>query len=231
MLLLISCSGDSCPLKAGSVSSQTRDLPPFNTIILHDKVNLVLTEDSGQQVRVSAGSNLLAGIQTSVDAQTLTIQDNNKCSLLRDPSEAANIYISSGSLRQITYYGAGSVTSTNTLHSPVFTVDCWMGSGTISLSLQAGLVNALVRNENANVVLSGTADSAYVYCGEAGSVNLLQLPTSRVAIDSKSIRDITVNVTDTLHANIVYKGNVYYKGSPAIIDALVTSSGKLIHLP
>jgi hypothetical protein len=40
-----------------------------------------------------------------------------------------------------------------------------------------------------------------------------------------------VNVSGDLHANIVYKGNVYYKGSPESIKTLITSSGRLIRVP
>lgn len=231
LLVFQSCSRNGCPLTSGSMTSENRDLPPFNEIILNGKVNLILTQDSVQQVRVSAGKNLLPGIQTNVDNNVLTIGDNNTCSALRDPSDEVNVYISSGQLQNITYYGAGNITSTNTLQAPIFTVDSWVGSGTITLNLQAGLVNALVRNENATIVLTGSTDSAYIYCGEAGAVNMLNCPAGKVAIDHKSVRDIYVNVTDALHANIVYVGNVYYAGSPSTIDTLVTSAGRLIHIP
>jgi hypothetical protein len=210
--------------------AEVRDLPPFDEIILHDKINLVLTQDSIQQVRVSAGKNLLSRIQTSVSGNALTIQDNNSCNLLRDPSDQVNVYISSRLLQKITYYGAGNVNSTNTFHVPAFTVDCWQGSGTITLDLQAGQVNAVVRNENATIVLTGSADAARIYCGVAGSVDLLGLIASQVSIDHKSIRDISVHVSGKLQANIVYKGNVYYKGSPAVIDTMITGAGRLIHL-
>lgn len=79
--------------------------------------------------------------------------------------------------------------------------------------------------------LTGSADLAYVYCREASSVDLRGFPTQAVAIDSKSIRDISVNVSRALHANIVYKGNVYYKGNPTVIDTLITDAGRLIHAP
>jgi hypothetical protein len=229
-MTLFSCTADRCPLSAGSSGSEQRELSDFNAIVLYGKVNLILTQDSVQKITVTGGKNLLPGIATSVSQQTLTIRDNNNC-LLTDPSQTVNLYISSPQLQTITYYGAGDIHSTNTLKASTFTVDCWMGSGTIRLDLQATVVLALVRNENATVVLTGAADSAYIYCGEAGSVDMSALPTYATDLDSKTIRDIHVDATHALHANIVYRGNVYYRNSPVVIDTLITSSGRLIHEP
>ena len=143
-------------MHSGATASETRSLSPFSEIVLNGKINLILTQDSTQQVTVSAGKNLLPGVQTVVSGNVLTIQDNNTC-LPRDPSDQVNIYISSNQWQELDYYGAGDVSSTNTLLASQFTVDCWVGSGTIRLDMQAGEVNALVRNENATVVLTGTA--------------------------------------------------------------------------
>ncbi len=119
-----------------------------------------------------------------------------------------------------------------TLKASTFTVDCWLGSGTIRLDLQATLVLALVRTENATVVLTGAADSAYIYCGEAGSVDMSALSTYATDLDSKTIRDIYVDASHGLHANIVYRGNVYYRNNPPVIDTLITSTRQAgIHIP
>lgn len=229
-LVVPSCSHDNCPLRAGDPITQDRDLPPFTSITLDAKVNLVLTQDTVQHVRISAGKNLADGIKTTVDGQTLSIKENNPC-LLSDPSEWSTVYISSPRLQTLTYYGSGNVTSTNTLQASVFTVDCWTGVAKINLSVHAGQVNALVRNESVTVTLTGAADSAYIYCGEAGSVDLTGMPTTAAGIDSKSVRDIYVDASHAVHANITYSGNVYYKGNPSVLDAFIVGSGRLIHLP
>ena len=228
--LLSSCRRDSCPLSSGSTVLERRDLAPFNQIILYDKVNLILTQDSMQQVQVSAGKNLLPGVQTEVSEGVLTIRDKNTC-LLRSLSDQTNIYISSDQLQKITYYGGGDVHSTNTLLSEVFSVDAWLGSGTIRLDVRAAQVVAQVHNENATIVLTGAADSAYVYCSEAGAADLSGMVSSAVRVYHTSIRDIYVNVTRALYTAIAYKGNVYYKGAPSVIDEKNTGSGSLIWLP
>jgi hypothetical protein len=230
LLAYSSCKDGSCPLSAGAGSSETRDLPAFSEIVLYDKINLILTQDSIQRVSLGGGANLLKGIQTTVQNGILTVQNNNHCNWLRNPDYQIDLNISTNQLEKITYYGAGNISSTNTLVATQFTMDSWEGTGSISLSLIANQVSAFVRNNNARIMLSGTSDSTYIYCGQEGSVNAIDLSSDYVSVDSKSIEDIYVKVSGGLHADVVYKGNVYYLGNPSSIDSLVTNSGRLIHL-
>ncbi|HEY4061215.1 MAG TPA: DUF2807 domain-containing protein [Puia sp.] len=230
LILFASCRRDGCPLGAGSTASETRDLAPFSQVILYDKINLVLTQDSTPGVQVSAGKNLLPGIRTQVSNGVLTIRDNNTC-ILPDPSEQATVSISSDQLQKISYYGAGDIHSTNTLLAGQFMIDAWQGSGTIRMDLHASTVSAQVHNENATIILTGAADSAFVYCSEAGAADLSGLTSRAVRVYSTTIRDIYVDVSNVLYTGIAYKGNVYYKGFPSVIDTTNTGSGKLIYLP
>jgi len=231
MILFLSCTRDSCPLSAGNLSSEIRNLPVFNEIDLYSKINVILTQDTVQNIRVEAGKNLLKGISTIVSDGTLTIQDNNGCKLLRTDNNIANVYISIRQLQKIAYYGSGNVSSTDTLRAAFFTVDCYYGSGSINLTLVADTADAIVRTENADITFSGYGNFAYVYSAEASSVNLFQYATHSVNIVSKSVRDVDVNVTDSLNASILYKGNVYYMGNPSSILTQISNSGQLIHVP
>jgi Putative auto-transporter adhesin, head GIN domain len=231
LFTICSCSRNSCPILAGNASMEMRVVPGFKNIILYDKVNLVLTQDSVQKIIVATDKNLLPGIRTDVNDSTLTIQNNNGCNWLRNPGYEINVYISSSLLQYITYYGAGNINSTNTLRADQFTVDSWSGTGSINLSVISNQLQANVRNANATITLSGQSTNTTVYCADAGSVNLVDLESVNVSIDQKSVRDCFVNVSGLLNADIVYRGNLYYKGNPVTIDSLITSSGRLIRLP
>jgi hypothetical protein len=228
---IYSCGKNSCPLSSGSNFRESRYVSPFSEIILFDKINLILTEDSTETVSVEAGKNLLAGIQTAVENNVLTIKDQNHCGALRDPADQTNVYISTNHLQKITYYGAGNIRSTNTLQASQFTIDSWIGIGSVRLSLLANQTNAIVRNNNADISLTGQSQFVYIYCADVGSVNLLDFTCASVNIDSRTIKDIFVNVTDSINAHILYKGNVYYKGNPPIVHTVIVNSGRLIHLP
>jgi hypothetical protein len=230
-LICGSCQSGDCPLSSGSQTLESRTLAAFNQIILNDKINLILTQDSIQKISIGGGNHLLAKIETTVLDSVLTIKNSNGCNWLRDPDYQINVYVSSNRLQKISYYGAGDISSTNTMLANQFTVDSWYGTGSVKLSLSSKSASAFVRNNNAVIILSGHADSSFIYCGQEGSVNMVDFISGYVSVDSKSIEDIYVNVTGSLLADIVYKGNVYSRGSPAIIDTLITNSGRLIHIP
>lgn len=230
LALTNSCKKDGCAFSPGTNTRETRNLLGFDEIILYDKINLFLTYDSVQQVTVEAGKNLLSDVRADVENNVLTIKNDNKCNLFLNPGYQINVYVSGNRLQKIDYYGAGNITSTNTLYMPKFTVDSWYGTGSIKLSLVTNQANVIVRNNNADITLTGQSDDTYIYCAEAGSINLVDFISGNVNVEHKSIRDVYVNVTGSLRAKILYKGNIFYKGTPARIDTLTTNSGTLIHL-
>lgn len=231
LLAATSCSRDSCPLSAGNLSSEIRDLPPFQVISLYDKIDVILTPDSNQSIRVVAGKNLLRGISTSVSGGTLTIQDNNNCKLLRTDASTVQVYISTTQLQKISYAGAGNVNSTDTMRVAVFTIDCFNGSGSINLKMVADSVNTIIRTRNTDITLSGYGNNAYIYCAEEGDIDLSLYKARSVSVISKTLRDISVSVSDSLDASVLYKGNVYYQGNPTLIQSTISNTGKLIHVP
>jgi hypothetical protein len=229
-LTLLSCSKDGCSFSSGSITSQTRNVSTFNEIILYDKINLILKEDSVQTLTVSTNNNLLDGIKTEVSNGVLTIQNENHCTLLASPGLQVNVFISVSQLQQIMYYGAGNINSVNTFHSDQITVDSWYGTGTIKLDVLVNQLNAYVRNNNAQLIFSGQSNSTTIYCADEGYINMFQLNSTNLMLNQRSIRDIDINVSGLLYADIVYKGNVFYKGNPLKIDSLITNSGRLIHV-
>jgi len=224
----IACNKFGCPTSSGSSSNKIVDLPVFKQIILYDKINLILTYDSLQSVKIETGKNMLSGIQTTVADSILTIRNNNTCNLFADPSNQVNIYISGNQLQNIAYYGAGNITSTNTLYLPEFRMDAWKGSGSVNLDLVSNQAYAIVRTENVDITFKGHSNYTYVYASEAGSINLQDFSSVYMDVEQKSVRDMYIRVTDSLHANILYKGNLYYTGNPRKVDSYITSTGKLI---
>jgi hypothetical protein len=53
----------------------------------------------------------------------------------------------------------------------------------------------------------------------------------RMVIEYGGLADTYVHVTEDLNAILYYKGNIYYKGNPAISQNISYSTGKLINVP
>jgi hypothetical protein len=89
----------------------------------------------------------------------------------------------------------------------------------------------IIRTGNADIILEGSASLCSIYCADQGGIDLRDLVAPSVAINHRSVRDAFINVTTALTANILYSGNVYYRGSPQDIILTTNSSGRLVKTP
>lgn len=229
-LVLPGCKKSGLFEGAGNLSKVKVSVGSFNEIVLNDKVNLILTYDSVEQVSLEAGENLMEEIKLTVLDNKLIINDNNKLKWSRDLDYVINVYVRSSRLSRLSYYGAGDIRSTNTWKAEKFTIDSWTGIGTIDLSLESGNTELIVRMANANIRLKGKSRYTSIYCADYGTVDLEHFESEEIGMDYRSIRNSTIYVTKMLTAKILYKGDVFYRGTPAI-NATLNSSGKLIVLP
>lgn len=225
------CGKGICIQGTGEVTTETRTATPFNEIVLYNRVNVILTQDTVNTIQVEAGRHLLSGIETTISNNVLTIDDKNTCNWARDLDTRVNVYIHANGLQKISYYGSGDVSSANTLQGEKMTIDSWEGVGSFKLNLNVQFCDVILRRNNADVTLAGTCDSAYVYCGDQGKADLRNLACKQVYVDHKGIYDTYVNASEWLFANVLYKGNIYYRGNPASKQAVCTNSGKLISIP
>jgi hypothetical protein len=225
------CGKGVCLQGAGEVTKEARTISPFTEIALYNRVDLVLTQDTINSIQVEAGRHLLSGIETSIENKVLTIADNNTCNWARDLDKRTTVYIHTTGLQTINYYGSGDVTTANTLQGKNLTIDSWEGVGSFKLDLAVNNCYVVLRKNNADITLSGNCDSAYVYCSDQGKADLKNLECKQVYIDHTGIYDAYVNAKQWLFANVLYKGNVYYKGTPAKMQATCNNSGKMISIP
>jgi hypothetical protein len=230
IIFLPGCKKSGFFIKAGDIKTVILQMEDFEEIILNDKINLVLTYDTINQISLKAGENLIHDIETSVADKKLTIRDNNKYKWTRDLDYNISVHVSSDHLRKISYHGAGNITTTNVLKANEFIVDSWTGIGSFNLQLESGYTELIIRMANADFTLKGTSRFTRVYCADHGSVNLRDFKSNEMLIDYRSIRNSSIYVTSFLTANILYKGNIYYRGDPEL-KPFYNSSGKLIPDP
>lgn len=230
MLIFTGCSRSGFFQKAGPLKRSVIKLAKFDEIVLNDKVNLILTYDSLDQVSVEAGENLINDVGLVVADNKLSINDNTTLRWSRDLDYVINVYISCKNLKRITYYGAGNVTTTNTWKGDSFIFDSWTGIGSVKMDLECSYTELVIRMGTADITLNGKSESTRVYCADHGTLNLRNFQTEDMNLEYRSIRNSNVHVTKLITAKIQYTGNVYYKGTPEI-KSTIQSSGQLIALP
>jgi hypothetical protein len=224
------CQKPDCFDSAGTISSVERAAAPFHQIDLFDNIDLVLTQDSVERIRVEAGANLQPNIATEITDGALVIRNNTTCKWLRQPQEKISVYVSFRTLDRINYNGSGNVRATDTLHLPQLRISSETGAGNVELTVNTPLLLAYIHHENADYIIHGIADQCHTYTNARGTIDFSDLKVRYYNIGYSAPKNTFIQVSERIDAEIYFKGNVYYKGDPQV-KTIHHDSGRLIKVP
>ena len=228
---LLVCTFSQCKKlgleSAGTMVVTERSIEPFSKICLFDNIDLQLTQDTVEKIKIEAGDNIQSMITADFSGDSLILK-NKARGLITNPDEKVIAHISINTLNSISYQGSGNITCTNAITSPLFEVYSNTGAGNVNLNLNTHILNAGIYGESADFIFEGHADSCYTYCSSRGSIDYRNFVTDKLLIDYSSARDAYVNVSDALYGNIFYVGNIYYKGRPAIVSVKERDKGRVM---
>lgn len=193
-------------------NSETRTLPPFNSITIDSKAKINIQPGESQSVTVE--SNELNEVQTTVENGTLHI--NGKSSKLD---------ITIPDLNAIEIQGMGEVNVDSTFKNQTLTLRV-SGNGKINMPVDADKVKVEI-NGYGKLDLEGTANDLELDVSGTGKVNAEELHVKNVKADISGMGKCWIDVTDNLEVNISGMGSVYYKTEPAHITKQVSGVGKL----
>src|SRR3972149_5567093 len=83
--LASACKKDKpdCFKSTGDLVREQREVGDFSSMEVYNNVNVVISQDTLNQVIIEAGENLLEEITTEINGATLVIRNNNKCNWVR----------------------------------------------------------------------------------------------------------------------------------------------------
>ena len=227
-VITVSCSkGGKCFSNSGSVIMQERPVSPFDSIDLADDVNLILTQDTVDRIRVEAGSNIISGITTGIVNRQLMIRNLNTCNWLRSYDKPLNVYVSVRRLWKIYYNAAGNISTANTLRADSIRIEVWGGCGTIDLRLDCNKGWFNLNMGTADYQLHGRCDIADFYLNDMGLCQAGELGTRYCSVTNRGTNNCYVRVSVALYAIIQNIGSVYYTGEPASVGGKISGSGVL----
>ena len=221
-------SGGDCFKSSGETITETRNVTDFNTIILSENTDVILTQDTLNSVTVEAGKNIISGITTTVTNGQLAIGNSNKCNWVRSYDKPLNVYVHVKQLKKLFYLAAGNVTSTDTLRSDTLQIDIGGGCGNITLSIHVTQGYVYEHLGTADVYLNGIAKFNSVSSGDFGLLQLKDLSTDFTFITNYGTNDVYVNVRQYLDARIQSIGNIYYTGHPDSVFTHISGAGQVI---
>jgi hypothetical protein len=237
LLIFITCNNENannCFQTAGTITQIEVEVPFFDKVVVHEQIELIITEGSSQKVIIESGENLLADISAEVINNELVLYNYNTCNFIR-PYDITKVYITSPNLTRIRNASEYSVSSIGTLTYPSLHLQ---SLGEDSDFLSVGDWHLTIQNENVKIWGNGIA----VFYLEGTTTNLdlsfsdgdtrfegQNFKAENIKVRQVSSNDMLIFPIKTLTGTIHSTGNVIAYNTPetVMVEAL-SDYGKLI---
>ena len=231
VIIQYSCEKNSpgCFVSKGKIIKEQRPLTEFNNIRITDIFDLVLVQDSLNNIVLEGGKNLLPNVTTDIKNDTLIINNSTKCCWLRD-YDKIKLYIHFTNIEHLVTYDPVSVISYDTVRSEHFEYYAIGEIGEADLILNC---NYFRFDDSHNTLghfkFRGKTDYSRFYINYGSSLYADSLISIKTDILYQTIGDIYVHVKEHLRVWIWGPGNVYYSGDPDLVETVEKrSTGTLI---
>lgn len=204
----------------GDRKTENREVGNFTGITIYNGINVVLEKADKSTAVLDGWSNLLPKVDlTTASNGMLTIKDNNKFDIVRNPNNKTSIHLYySGEINTITFHGDGVISNVDTLHStsPLGLL-CEDASGSLELVIKTPSVGIGTNNRNvADIKLEGVCSYLGITNWGNAPIHAEKLEVLSCDITHRGPGDFYMNVSGQLNVNIYSIGDVYYKGNPTL---------------
>jgi hypothetical protein len=236
ILILASCNSEkagNCWQTAGEKIQKEFVVDNFTKIVVHDKIELIITQGPIQKLVVETGENLMPDIAVSVTDHRLIVINNNTCNFFRDYG-ITKVYVTSPNLTEIRNASEQNITATNTLTYPsIYLMSLgdkrkYLAVGDFNLSIQNDKVKIL-SNGVATLHLTGTTTNLDIKFGNGNTrFEGENFKAKNITINQVSSNDMLIFPIESLTGSIHSVGDVISFNKPPIVDVDVQNSGQLI---
>jgi hypothetical protein len=234
--LFFSCDSEDtgdCFQKAGTIITEEIDVSPFEKIVVHEGIGLIIETGTEQKVVVETGKNLLNDITAVVIDNELILKNNNTCNFVRDYG-ITKVHITSPNISIIRNASEQDVVSKGILTFPSLYL---RSSGEKSNFLAVGDFDLAIDNNRISIWSNGIAN--FYLRGKTNSLDVgftdgdtrfngKDLIAQNVNVRNVSSNDVLVNPIQSLKGSIRSTGNVISFNQPPVIEVEELSVGKLI---
>jgi hypothetical protein len=203
-LLVGACSGipGIGTTGSGTLRTESRDVSGFSTVELTGVGDVIIEQTGTESLSIQAEDNLLPELTSDVSGGTLRL--GSKTGAAPNPTRAITYRVTTKNLSGLRLSGSGSETATK------------IGAGAIAIDISG----------SGDITTEGTADSQTITISGSGNYRAGKLTTKSSSVQISGSGDATLNVRDTLTADLRGSGNVNYTGN-AHVSQTNSGSGEL----
>lgn len=216
-----------CFKSTGQIITENRSLAPFTHLELHDRIELNYHYSPDYWLEVTAGENLIDGVQTKVEGNLLKIENQNRCNWVRSFKHKVQIDLYAPNFSEFTYYGSGTVRFYDTLKTDFFNLEMWQASGNLHLKLKGKTVELKSHTGPGDIAASGQCENLVAYLNGIGRIEAPNLVSQKGLVINRNTGYILVNCEREMQVEISGAGDIAYLGNP-LIDYTNSGSGRLV---
>lgn len=229
-----SCGEDgalNCMKSTGEVVSEIRSVNEFTEVEIGRRIEVVLVPDQSNYVVITAGGNLMSGIETQFEKGKLTINNNNKCNWLRSYKTSVTAEIHFKKLNKITNFGTGTIRTQGAITNDSITFEFWNSATSASVEVNNKNVFTIQHVGPNDITLSGKTDNLIAYGNDLAVLNADSLKADFVSVYWLSQKDASVQANQYLLGELTSDGNLYWRGTAEILKNITTGKGRIIVKP
>lgn len=233
--LLIMSSCKKSPLAYEDVVTVTRDIPAFNSLSLHNNIDVTLIMSDSFKIELTTCENLINGIVSEVNDSLLILRDDNTINWIREydyPLEATIYYDSQ--ITKIHYSSVGLLRSDDYIvddSTSTFALFVEDGGGEISLNLRCKHLIIDSNGGATGIKFKGRSRTSDIRQDSYGPILLDEFISDTVKAVNIGANDIFLHCNNSLRTYIYSSGNIYYKGTPTISSLISPYAiGRLISI-
>lgn len=237
ILLTISCDSEKsidCFQTAGKTAQIEIELPSFEKLVVHKRIELFITEGVQQKVIIESGENLLPDITAEVINNELVLRNHNECNFVR-AYDLTKVYITTPNLTTIRNASEYKVSSIGALTFPSLYL---MSVGDKNEFLSVGDFHLSIKNENVRIWSNGLAN--FYINGSTNNLNInfstgdtrfegKNFIAKKVKISQISSNDILTYPINSIEGKIYSTGDIILFNQPTSINVQSSANtGELI---
>ena len=228
---ILMISGCNKEIFTGPETSVTKELKPFNEIIINSIFDIQLGNADTFLIELIGNEKIIKNIEYGISDGVLYLSDNNSGQWLPDyPHVTLNI--SFPDLERMTSEAPVKVFTNDTLHLKSFSFRSYGLLSEIDLVIKSDRFFLSTSSADFGYYkISGKSAHSDIRVYGSGQVDASALITDFSRVRNYSIGDCHVYVTKHLVAMLGHYGNIYYRGSPERITIeRKESRGRLIEV-
>jgi hypothetical protein len=217
--LSLSCQKTKdCISSAGKEIVVEYDLEEFDTLIVNNVFFVSLVQDSLNTIKISGYEDFVNSTQFEIRDNCLILDNCHRCPFVKPDKNKVSVEIHTNKISRITLNEASEVKCLNTLmHENE--IGLIVNSKYNEADLKLNVKTFYYWNTHLNggkILVSGIGENIKLWNSSLGSVDARAFNCQRAFIWTNSKTDCFINASNSVEAEILNTGNIFYRGDPIV---------------